>query len=78
MEENQMPEAKIHITADVPPELVERVDDRVKKLGVKRSFAIRKGLELFLRVYRQDLTETVNPPDAELLRIEVADAAVST
>lgn len=53
---------KIHVTADVPVDLVEQVDERVDKLGVTRSFAVRKGLALFLQTFRQELTEIVIEP----------------
>lgn len=61
--------AKIHITADVPEELVEKVDSRVEELGLNRSFAIRKGLELFLLNFRQELTETVKSNDESAILV---------
>ena len=47
----------IHVTADVPEDLVKRVDQRVKKMGVSRSVAVRQGLALFLRQKHQYLTD---------------------
>lgn len=67
---------KVHITADIPAELVSRVDDRVAQLGVSRSYAIRKGLSLFLRFYCQELTENVNCDDEDTLVLK-GESAIS-
>lgn len=64
------PTPKIHVTADVPVDLVEKVDERVDKLGVTRSFAVRKGLALFLQTFRQDLTEIVIEPAPAIVESE--------
>lgn len=58
------PKPKIHITADVPVALLEKVDARVEELGFNRSFAIRQGLALFLYAYRQEVMENITINDA--------------
>jgi hypothetical protein len=38
----------IHVTADVPADIVAQVDTKIATLGISRSEAIRLGLQLFI------------------------------
>ncbi len=60
---NLMTDEMVHITADIPRHLRDEVDDLAKKLERSRSFAVRKGLSLFLAQYRQELSENDKIPD---------------